>query len=498
LLVDDLVKEGWKREGVADDAQFVAAPGLRWLAVGKALDGYWTHDNTIVHTVDMIDVFDVLYGKHAHKYPEWYIGYKCQAMFHFDWSSGHGAFKEGALNPNAISLKWGGAQTPVRDSKIEKVDGYLGPYAAMAGGVDYKLKVGETQSGALTNPERPPFYELTKPAGNGERAQLVVAPPGCKDYAAIEKILAANKEAEASLEASDFNFNSLLKPLVDAFVRVRLAQQPGKRVPPAPKGKKAEVVLEARRLYSEGAHVVLELGEQPDGYESWQSSVAAASADDESGWLNAAKGLKQYLFERGFIHPSGTQTLEGKRGDDDEEYEDDELKKGVHYWEEDLDLGNGTTKKIRVSSSLKEVASNLYDFENEKTQLQQLIEDLGHRMDKTPKCHPEIAGEGVELNWGKSAYEFRHNTNSGEVKNLRKNSILSLRPQVLHLERIRKFERMVWRYKEVYRHHADGGASTMEYKEIERLQRVMKKHRSCDYELHLAEGRVASMSGFLA
>jgi hypothetical protein len=56
---------------------------------------------------------------------------------------------------------------------------------------------------------------------------------------------------------------------------------------------------------------------------------------------------------------------------------------------------------------------------------------------------------------------------------------------------------MVWRYKEVYRHHADGGASAMEYKEIERLQRVMKKHRGCDFELQLAEGRVASMAGFV-
>jgi hypothetical protein len=56
-------------------------------------------------------------------------------------------------------------------------------------------------------------------------------------------------------------------------------------------------------------------------------------------------------------------------------------------------------------------------------------------MDKTPKCHPEIAGEGIELNWGKSTYEFRHNTNSGVVKHLRQNAIRSLRPQVSQMVR---------------------------------------------------------------
>ena len=54
---------------------------------------------------------------------------------------------------------------------------------------------------------------------------------------------------------------------------------------------------------------------------------------------------------------------------------------------------NGVIKKVRVSSSLIECAACLYDLANETTQLEQLINDLGHMMGKTPKCHPEIAGE---------------------------------------------------------------------------------------------------------
>ena len=47
-------------------------------------------------------------------------------------------------------------------------------------------------------------------------------------------------------------------------------------------------------------------------------------------------------------------------------------------------------------------------------------------MDKTPKCHPEMAGEGAELSWGKSACDFRHNKNTGSVPNLRANATRAL------------------------------------------------------------------------
>ena len=103
------IKE-WRREGVSEEDQWIAAPGVRWLKVGKAYDGYWGHDDAIVHLVDVCDVVDVPSGKHAHLYP-WYIGYQCKAMFLFDWSSGHGAFKIGALNApriprDAPPVKW--------------------------------------------------------------------------------------------------------------------------------------------------------------------------------------------------------------------------------------------------------------------------------------------------------------------------------------------------------------------------------------------------------
>jgi hypothetical protein len=40
------------------------------------------------------------------------------------------------------------------------------------------------------------------------------------------------------------------------------------------------------------------------------------------------------------------------------------------------------------------------DFNEEETLLQYHGRWLGVILDRTPKCHPEMAGEGIEYNWG--------------------------------------------------------------------------------------------------
>jgi hypothetical protein len=44
--------------------------------------------------------------------------------------------------------------------------------------------------------------------------------------------------------------------------------------------------------------------------------------------------------------------------------------------------------------------SLLTDFINEETLLQCHGRLLGVKVERTPKCHPEIAGEGIEHDWG--------------------------------------------------------------------------------------------------
>ena len=52
------------------------------------------------------------------------------------------------------------------------------------------------------------------------------------------------------------------------------------------------------------------------------------------------------------------------------------------------------------SLSLTHLLSQCKDFLNEKCQLGFVCENLGCVFDLTPKCHPEMAGEGIEYLWG--------------------------------------------------------------------------------------------------
>ena len=64
-----------------------------------------------------------------------------------DQSSGHGRMREGSLNANVMSSKFGGKQEKLRDTQIKEV----GPYQAV-------LEVGSVQSMSFKEGDRGPFY----------------------------------------------------------------------------------------------------------------------------------------------------------------------------------------------------------------------------------------------------------------------------------------------------------------------------------------------------
>jgi hypothetical protein len=94
----------------------------------------------------------------------------------------------------------------------------------------------------------------------------------------------------------------------------------------------------------------------------------------EEGWLNKTKGSLQILYKRGFIDP-----------DNIGQYTD----KGT--------VGN--MGLLDESTSLKLLLQKQPDFSTELTLLQFYREKMGVLVDRTPKCHPEIAGEGIEYLW---------------------------------------------------------------------------------------------------
>jgi len=86
------------------------------------------------------------------------------------------------------------------------------------------------------------------------------------------------------------------------------------------------------------------------------------------GWVNKPKGMLQVLYERGWIDPTKPKST---------------------YLVDDKDDKLG----------LRSMVARMPDFNSEQTRLQYMGTKLGMVVDRSPKYHLEIAGEGVEYSW---------------------------------------------------------------------------------------------------
>ena len=95
----------------------------------------------------------------------------------------------------------------------------------------------------------------------------------------------------------------------------------------------------------------------------------------QQGWEGKAKGMLQILWEQGFIDIDNLKmyTIDGKK----DAY-------GVSQPE----------------MSLEYLLGNCKDFEEEESLLQVMGRKMGVAIDRMPKCHCELAGEGIEYSWG--------------------------------------------------------------------------------------------------
>lgn len=137
---------------------------------------------------------------------------------------------------------------------------------------------------------------------------------------------------------------------------------------------------------------------------------------------------------------------------------------------------NGT---VGLSTSPKKLMASCSDFLNERTLMEELVLERGHEFEKTPKCHPEVAGDGIEYDWGKSKHDFRE-LNDGVPANLRRNIVSSF--DGLTRQRRFLFSRKARSYKRAYLALANGegeldASGAAPFAEIERLARQFKTHR---------------------
>jgi hypothetical protein len=154
----------------------------------------------------------------------------------------------------------------------------------------------------------------------------------------------------------------------------------------------------------------------------------------KEGWEGKAKGLLQVLWERGLIDGANFKqySLTGKR---------DEF---------GIVVDNGT--------SLRSLMGLCHDFLNEEGMLQHIAKSIGVEVLLTPKCHAELAGEGVEYVWGGAKGEYRRLSLAEKrgKDNFKDSLHHCLSEEAIPIDRVRKYARWARQYLMAY-HAVDTG-----------------------------------------
>ena len=181
--------------------------------------------------------------------------------------------------------------------------------------------------------------------------------------------------------------------------------------------------------------------------------------DIEEGWAAKPKGLLQILWERGFIKPGSTWTQNRMDGIKDV-------------------YGN-----VDQSTALKTMMESCQDFYEEETLLVHYGRELGVMVLRTPKCHCELAGEGIEYCWGLAKLIYRKMPIS---KKKGKDSFLksvreALSTDILTKERTIKFSKRARQYMLAY-HSMEGlmmtGAENSTVVSHETIEKIVKQYKT--------------------
>jgi hypothetical protein len=147
----------------------------------------------------------------------------------------------------------------------------------------------------------------------------------------------------------------------------------------------------------------------------------------KEGWEGKPKVLLQVLWERGLIDGTNLKDYALTRKKDD----------------------FGT---VNSRTGLRYIMGMCFDFLNEEGMLQHIAKNLGVTVLLTPKCHAELAGEGVEYVWACAKGAYRNM--SLQQKKGKDNFKASIRfcqsEEVVTEVRVRKFARRARQYLMAY------------------------------------------------
>jgi hypothetical protein len=399
------------------DDSMIDSPFLKLFRYGQNHDGYWTHRHMKIQFEDAVDCLKILYPGH-------------DFLFLFDQSSGHTKKREGGLDAISMNVSFGGKSLAMRESTL--FEGCIGPHAGAEA-----LKVGDVQQLAFPESElctanAGPFWMTPQQrlASRDDRyeddwqEQVKKAKELKKELVELGIITASQRLGQKKLgELATSNGILLTKKIDNRKERTKTI---------------AELIEELSALGFQFDRRSYRLPELQEIATIRNIDLVVKERKLIEGWAGKSKGLKQVLWETGWIDPSVPLSTYIKNG-----------KKGRDF------LDNGDLKACIAPFVLRHLMKSRPDFASETTDLQHLAEEVSDEnskviVDFTPKYHAEIAGEGVENGWGFAKKILRRlplgtKRDFDDFTQLVRESLLKVNP-----ERSRRFRRRCRKYMLAY------------------------------------------------
>mmetsp|Transcript_17808 Transcript_17808/g.47436 ORF Transcript_17808/g.47436 Transcript_17808/m.47436 type:complete len:426 (-) Transcript_17808:240-1517(-) len=381
----------------------------------------------------------------------------------------------------------GGAQPVPRDTIVPAVGEYSTIYEYEnehneTVKVDAGLKVGATQSFLHTDRDPPPFYSQKKKrtrapvydVGNPMAKRGWGRAPVTRDDSAMNAQTAGTEHEILAAE----NANG-----VDEALAISIA---GTSAPEREFELRSDNAKIIAALQNDAPPTATALPGEIGG-----NQVEAEVIDAPKGITppHAGKpiGLATALFQRGLWHPDGMVLRL--------------TSKNVQHYRTCACEGDAILPCCRAREMVHVMAEQP-DFAAQQSALEELVHAQGHRVIFSVKCHPEMAGNGIEYAWGMAKLQFRRRFNDLSTqrqaenvsKSLSTESVVDkdgvLRSAPLCLERVRKYSRRARTYRYLYEKYGEKLQELADergvtgYDLLENMRKKVSTHRNiCELEV---------------
>ncbi|KAL7532560.1 hypothetical protein ACHAWF_008635 [Thalassiosira exigua] len=443
--------------GKPDKPPLTSSPLVKEFEYGANNEGYWNYDHMMIQVEDCVDVLREVLPAHY------------DIVLMVDHSCGHDRHRPDGLSVKNVNKYFGGAKPKMRDTKLDD-QACFGPFPRTVAEFEATRKAAELKRKEESqSPSKKRRKKNATDSHDVHDAQVETA--------------AQNQIIETKLEVG--STQSLVFKATDVGPWWMTAEERERRRYDIDQGTKTK-----DKTKEELTKELREKGVQKKGKLSELQALAVRNgisiektvAKVQEGWVDKPKGSLQILFERGHIDPSVPNPKEW-------------------YTEK----GRADQLGILIpGSSLRQLMEEQPDFIEEETLLQFNARRLGVEIERSPKCHPEVAGEGIEYNWGcaKNAYRrYRLKEKKGKEK-FRALVQECLSRDNMSLVRQRMFSRRARRYilayhaLEAHNHELTKSEMAMSASLIEKVVKKFKTHRSAaDFDAGFINSIVNSMKG---